>query len=84
MMTPGKLGRTALRRWYLVWLIGGIVFSLSCFWNLFFSAKGRSDPLTYVGLLVPVWWFGCAAYCARRLRTLPDDFAEGGEGHRGI
>ena len=68
-MTPQKLGPASLRRSYRVWLIGGIVFGLACLYNLA-SAKGRSDPFTYLGLFVPVWWLGCAAYCARRLKYL--------------
>ena len=68
-MTPRKLGPASLRRSYRFWLIGGIVFSVACVCNLC-SAKGRSDPLNYIGLFVPIWWFGCAAYCARRLKNL--------------
>lgn len=69
-MLPNQLTPPSLRRWYRVWLIGGILFSIACVYNLFFAKDGRSDPLTYIGILVPFWWLGCAGYGKRRLRYL--------------
>ena len=70
MMTPNKLSPDSLRRWYRVWLIGGIVFSIACVYTLFFTVNGRYDFMSYLGILVPIWWLGCAYYCTRRIKYL--------------